>query len=149
MTGPLLPAVAWPRAAASAVILRGTEVLLIERGKGAMRGLWSVPGGHIEPGETARDAAYREVLEETGITAEIAGLLDVHDVIVRDASGLLTAHYVIAVHYGRHVAGEPQPASDAAAAAYVPIGEISRLAMTAGAQTLIRRACERLGLVGG
>ena len=137
-------AVAWPRAAASAIILRGSDVLLIERGNGAMRGLWSVPGGHIEPGEKASDAARREVLEETHVTADIVGLLDVHDVIVRDAGGILTAHYVIAVHYGRHISGQPQPASDAAAAAYVPVGKISSLAMTAGTAALIMRACERM-----
>jgi 8-oxo-dGTP diphosphatase len=136
-------AVVWPRAAASAVIFRGEDVLLIERGKGALRGFWSVPGGHIEPGETARAAARREVLEETGIVAEIAGLLDVHDVILHDADGRLTAHYVIAVHYGRHVTGEPHPASDAAAAAFVPISDISRLNMTTGALALIERARAR------
>jgi 8-oxo-dGTP diphosphatase len=130
----------WPRAAASAIIFRDTHVLLIERGKGAMRGMWSFPGGHIEPGETARDAARREVLEETGITCGIAGLLDVHDVILRDTAGLLSAHYVIAVHYGRWIAGEAHPASDAAAAAFVPISDIGHLPMTAGAQALIQRA---------
>ena len=136
---------AWPRAAASAIILRGDDVLLIERGKGAMRGLWSFPGGHIEPGERARDAARREVLEETGVTAEIVGLLDVHDVILRDADGRLTAHYMIAVHYGRHVAGEPHAASDAVNAAFVPLAEIDRRMLTPGAVDFIRRARTLLG----
>ena len=130
----------WPRAAASAIIFRGSSVLMIERGKGAMRGLWSFPGGHIEPGERARDAAAREVLEETGITADIAGLLDVHDVILRGADGVVTAHYVIAVHYGRHLQGEPVAASDAAAARFIPIAEVGRLKTTTGAGELIRRA---------
>lgn len=135
----------WPRAAASAVIFRADKVLLIERGKGAMRGLWSLPGGHIEPGERAREAAQREVSEETGITAEIFGLVDVHDVVIRAADGALTAHYVIAVHYGRHIAGEPHPASDAAAAAFVPIAEIGRRPLTPGAAEFIRRAAALLG----
>ena len=48
----------WPRAAASAAIFRGQEVLLVRRGKGGpLAGLWSLPGGHIEPGEPARAAA--------------------------------------------------------------------------------------------
>ncbi len=138
LTGP------WPRAAASAIIFHGDSVLLIERGKGAMRGMWSFPGGHIEPGETARDAARREVREETNVSVEIIGLLDVHDVILRDANDLLVAHYVIAVHFGRHLSGEPIAASDAAAAAFVRLDEVSQVPMTVGAIDLIRRARERL-----
>ena len=134
----------WPRAAASAIIFRGDEVLLIERGKGAMRGLWSFPGGHIEPGERARDAAQREVLEETGVAADIIGLVDVHDVILRDRDDLLTGHYLIAVHFGRHVAGNPRPSSDAASAAFVPIAEIGQRMLTPGAAEFIRRAATLL-----
>lgn len=130
----------WPRAAASAIVFQDDRVLLIERGKGALRGYFSLPGGHIEPGERARDAARREVLEETGIAAEIHGLLDVHDVIMRDGTGVLTAHYVIAVHFGRHGSGTALAASDAAWAGYVPVGDIGGLTLTAGAADLIRRA---------
>jgi 8-oxo-dGTP diphosphatase len=135
----------WPRAAASAIIFRGDQVLLIERGKGAMRGMWSFPGGHIEPGERASEAACREVLEEASVRAEVVGLLDVHDVILRDGLGVLTAHYVIAVHYGRHVSGEALASSDAAAAAFVSMGDVSQLPMTAGAVVLMQRARLRLG----
>ena len=71
----------WPKCAASIAVFRGNEVLLVERAKPPRAGLWSLPGGHIEPGETASAAAAREVLEETGIAATIAGLLDVQDVL--------------------------------------------------------------------
>src|SRR5215470_13732542 len=65
------PDVAWPRCGASAAVFRGEAVLLIVRAKGALKGLWSLPGGHIEPGETARAAALREVREETAVEADI------------------------------------------------------------------------------
>ena len=65
MLGPLMPktptSAPWPRCGASAAIFRGAEVLLVQRGKGALSGLWSLPGGHIEPGERTQDAALREV----------------------------------------------------------------------------------------
>ncbi len=141
----------WPRLAASAAIFRDGRILLGERGKGAMAGYWSLPGGHVEPGETARAAAAREVLEETSITAEILGLLDLHEVIRRDgnppdptAAGV-SWHYVIAVHHGRWLAGEPAAASDCRATRFVPLDEVERLPLTDGALALIRRAAALAG----
>ena len=144
-------AAAWPRCAASAAVFRGSTVLLVQRGKGALRGLWSLPGGHIEPGETARAAAVREVAEETSVEAEIAGLVDVHDVIVRGGDGALIAHYLIAVFCGRWLAGEPEPGADELAARFVPIAHIDDAAhyrLTDGAAALIHRAWAQLQLAG-
>jgi ADP-ribose pyrophosphatase YjhB (NUDIX family) len=59
----------WPRPAASAAIFRDGLVLLVERGKGALQGTWSLPGGHVEPGERALAAALREVGDVTGVVA--------------------------------------------------------------------------------
>lgn len=131
----------WPRPAASAVIIRGDAVLLVERGKGAPAGLWSLPGGHIEPGEKAIDAARREVLEETGLDVTLDGLADVHDVFLRDKSGTLTAHYVLAVFHGRTGAGEPLAGSDARSAAFHRIEALSGLSLTPGVRKVI--ACAR------
>jgi len=131
---------AWPRCAASAAIFRGGEVLLIERAKGALKGLWSLPGGHIEPGETARAAAVREVREEAGMEAEIHGLVDLHEVIVRGPESALVAHYLIAVHYGRWRAGEPVAGSDARSARFVRPEAIDTYPLTDGAAGFIKRA---------
>jgi ADP-ribose pyrophosphatase YjhB (NUDIX family) len=79
----------WPRCGTSAAIFRRREVLLIERAKGPLKGLWSLPGGHIEPGEPARVAALREVREETGVVAELGGLVDIHEVLRRGTMGRL------------------------------------------------------------
>jgi 8-oxo-dGTP diphosphatase len=131
----------WPRGAVSAAVFRGREVLLIERGKsGPLQGLWSLPGGRIEPGEPVRAAALREVCEETAIVAELVGLLEVHDVIRRSSSGRLTSHYLLAIFYGRWVSGEPVPGDDAAAARFVAIDAVDRLRMTDGAPDVVRRA---------
>ena len=134
----------WPRAAASAAIFRQDSVLLVERGKPPVSGLWSLPGGHIEPGETAREAAVREVAEETGVAVEIIGVADVHDVIIRDKAGELVAHYVLAVFFGRWAGGEPMAASDSRNARFVPVSEIGAYPLTEGAERIIRAAWDRL-----
>ena len=130
----------WPRCGTSAAIFRGREVLLVERGKGELQGLWSLPGGHIEPGEPARAAALRVVGVETGVTAELGGLVDIHEVLRRDAAGELLAHYLLIVWYGRWVDGEPVAGSDAAAARFVPLDAIDTLPSTEAAPAFVRRA---------
>ena len=139
----------WPRGAASAAIFRGSEVLLIERGKaGPLRGLWSFPGGRIEPGEPARDAALREVREETGTVAELTGVLDVRDVFRRDPAGGLVDQFLLAVFYGRWVLGEPVAGDDALTARFVPLHALHELRMTDGAADLVDRAAALLQVAG-
>ncbi|MFN3743429.1 MAG: NUDIX hydrolase [Hyphomicrobiaceae bacterium] len=133
----------WPRPAASAVVFRGASVLIVERGKGALPGTWSLPGGHIEPGETARGAAARELFEETGLRVTLKGLVDVHDAIIRNGEGELTAHYVLSVFWGQSAEGVPIAASDVRDARFVPISDLDRYRMTPGAQAIIRRAYQR------
>jgi ADP-ribose pyrophosphatase YjhB (NUDIX family) len=134
----------WPRVAASVAVFRDGRILLVERGKGPRRGLWSLPGGHIEPGETARAAAQRELMEETGIEADIVGLVDVHDVIMRRDDGALSAHYLLTVFYGRWRAGEPKAASDVANARFVAIADAGAMSLTPGAMSFITRARDLL-----
>lgn len=117
---------------------------MVERGSGALRGQWSLPGGHIEAGELAAHAALREVREETGIEAEIADLLDIHEVLIKGARDELVAHYLITVFWGRWLAGEPLAGSDAAAARFVAIDEVASYPTTEGAAALIARAWRRL-----
>jgi 8-oxo-dGTP diphosphatase len=130
----------WPRPAVSSAVFRDGKVLLIERGKGALRGYWSLPGGHIEPGEPARIAARREVLEETNVVAELLGLADVLDVIVRSPDGALNAHYVLSVYYGVWASGDVRAQSDAAAARFVALDSLGVYKLTAGAVCVIAKA---------
>lgn len=130
----------WPKAAASAVVFRGAEVLIVERGKGALRGVWSLPGGHIEAGEKARDAATREVLEETGVAFDIKGIVEVHDVIFRHDHGGLRVHYVLCVFAGLWRAGEPVAARDARSARFVHPSSLQGYKLTPGIPEFVARA---------
>jgi 8-oxo-dGTP diphosphatase len=130
----------WPKCAASIAVFKGNSVLLVERAKPPRAGLWSLPGGHIEPGEPAATAALRELAEETGVSADLVGLVDTLDVITRDDDGTLTAHFLLAVFCGRWISGEPVAASDSRSARFVALDGLAAYRLTPGAEGMIRRA---------
>ena len=131
---------AGPVACAGAIVWRGDEVLLIKRGKAPRLGEWSIPGGRIEGGETARAAAIREVFEETGCTIEIIALCDVVD---STADGF---HAVLVDFTARWVSGEPVAGDDAAEARFVPYRELA--AMGLWSETLRVIALSRTQVLG-
>lgn len=129
------------------MVLREGKVLLVKRAKRAGFGLWSLPGGHIEPGETARDAALRELLEETGVTAEIEHIAECVDIIRHDDAGNLAFHYVVSCFSCRWTSGEPKAGSDVSEACWIGVDALQELAMTPGTQELIVRIMARRGTV--
>ena len=106
-----------PVPAVGVVCLKGDEVLLIRRGTPPRMGEWSLPGGRIEPGERAVDAALRELVEETGVEARILGLIDVVDGIFPEAG----RHYVLIDYVAEWTCGEAVAGDDAADAVFMPI----------------------------
>lgn len=96
------------------VCLQGDDVLLIRRGKPPREGSWSLPGGRQKLGETVRDCALRELVQETGVEAEIGPLLDVVDSITRDAAGKIQYQYTLVDYVAFWRAGTPRAGGDAA-----------------------------------
>ncbi|MEW5421515.1 NUDIX hydrolase [Amorphus sp. 3PC139-8] len=129
-----------PRLGISVACWRGDQVLLVERGRPPLEGLWSLPGGHVEPGEPIRDAALRELAEETGVDADLLGLVDAHDVIRRDEDGTLRAHYVLVVFAARYRAGVASAADDARAVQWARPETIEALATTDGLADVVARS---------
>ena len=133
-----------PQAAASLAVFHEGRVLLAQRGKPPLNGVWSLPGGRVEPGEKARDAALRELKEETGIEATILGVADVADVMLRGEDGSLQAQYVIAAFFGTWKSGQAIAASDCMDVEWVAANELSGRTITEGTVPVIRRAAALL-----
>ncbi|HEX8232140.1 MAG TPA: NUDIX domain-containing protein [Caulobacteraceae bacterium] len=134
-----------PLAAAGVVCLRGGDVLLIRRGSAPRLGEWSLPGGRIEWGEPAAAAALRELREETGVEAEILGLVDVVDGIFPAAAGEPERHYLLIDYAARWLSGEPSPGDDAAEARFWPLEQALRQVEWEETRRVIAEAAERFG----
>jgi 8-oxo-dGTP diphosphatase len=102
-------------------------VLLIERGWDPFKGQWALPGGHVDSGETSRDAAVRELAEEVSVYAapgelEQVGVFDRPD---RDPRG----RYVTVAYHLTVIAGTPAEAGDdAVTAQWWPLSHLPPLA---------------------
>lgn len=125
-----------PVPAVGVVCLRADSVLLIRRGTPPRLGEWSLPGGRIEPGEGVKEAALRELHEETGVEARLLGLIDVVDGIFPDAG----RHYVLVDFAAEWVSGEPIAGDDAAEAAFLPIPDALTRVAWSETRRIIRAA---------
>jgi 8-oxo-dGTP diphosphatase len=121
----------FPILAASACIRRGAEVLLVQRGKEPGLGKWAFPGGKVKWGETAQQAALRELREECGLSARMGQLIGLYEVI---HPGI---HFAIACYIGVDPEGEIQAASDAADARWVSIHELSQLPLASNIAAVV------------
>lgn len=134
-----------PTLAASAAVFRGPLVLLARRAANPGAGLWSLPGGRVEPGETLAEAAAREVMEEVGVAADIVGFAGARDIIIRDKAGALAAHFVVVAHAARWRAGEPAPGEEAAEVGWFRPGEVAALPTTDGLAEVVAEAARVVG----
>lgn len=133
-----------PSLGAGMVCFRDDHVLLIKRGKAPRPGEWSIPGGHVEWGETTAQAAIREVMEETGIEAEALDLIEVIDAIGPGEPP--QGHYVLVDYLGRWVSGEPRAGCDAAEAIFVPLTRLADYQLWEVTHRIIVKAAEIAGI---
>ena len=103
-----------PEVCVGAVVVDEERLLLVRRGRGAGVGLWSVPGGRVERGETLADAVVRELREETGLDGRCGELVGWVERIGADH------HFVILDFRVRVDAGTPVAGDDAAEVRWVP-----------------------------
>ncbi|MDE2514505.1 MAG: NUDIX hydrolase [Rhodospirillales bacterium] len=108
------------------VVLRGSDVLLVRRGKPPGLGTWTLPGGAQEVGETCEQAARRELAEETGLAVGNLMLAAVVDSIRPDLSGRVQYHYTIIDYAARWQGGEAIAGSDVSEIAWAAPDDLAR-----------------------
>ena len=118
-----------PKLGALAVVLRDDQVLMVARGKEPNRGRWGFPGGHVELGETGLEAAARELLEETGVTATPRHYLGNLDLIAWEGDRI-AHHYLLVAVLCDYVDGEPVAADDAEDARWLTRAQMEDLPMS-------------------
>lgn len=116
------------------VCFRGSDVLLIKRGKPPRLGEWSIPGGRIEPGENEKTAALRELMEETSIRAKLGPKIETVPVDF-DERSLLLHDYAAA-----WISGEPVAGDDAAHAEFVDPARLATILLWSETRRIIEKA---------
>ena len=134
-----------PVLSVAGVVLAGDQVLLVKRGRPPARGIWSVPGGAVELGESLAAALVREIKEETGLRVEVGPLVEVVERVLPDEQGRVEYHYVILDYLCFGPLQEPVAGSDAAQARWVPLERLSQAGLTPDTERVVRRAVELAG----
>ena len=121
-----------PEICVGAIARRDDSLLLIQRGRGAAVGEWSVPGGRVEFGESLAEAARRETAEETGL-----------EVVVGDVIGWVERvsaehHFVIVDFAVTVVGGTLRAGDDAADVRWVAVDDLGSVKLVDGLLSFLR-----------
>jgi len=122
------------------VVLSGDRVLIVKRGAEPSKGLWSIPGGAVEVGESLAQACAREVAEETGLAVRVGPVVEIIERLLRDEQGRVEYHYVLIDFVCSSPPQEPRAADDAADARWAPLDSLEGLGLTPDTRRVILKA---------
>jgi ADP-ribose pyrophosphatase YjhB (NUDIX family) len=129
-----------PFLAVSAAIVRDGQILLVRRARPPAQGLFSLPGGVVETGESLPEAVAREVREETSLMIEPVALAGYREAIARDAAGRIERHFVILPFAARWISGEPVLNEELAEARWLDPSALADLPTTPGLAEIVAAA---------
>jgi ADP-ribose pyrophosphatase YjhB (NUDIX family) len=139
-------AAARPVLATSVAVFRADgRVLLATRTREPARGLWSLPGGKVEAGETLEEAALRELREEVGVIGRIVAFNRHVELIHRETLAgqpRVTHHFVVASFVADWVAGEGLPGPEAGDVTWADPARLGGLPTTRDLASVVRAAHE-------
>jgi 8-oxo-dGTP diphosphatase len=129
-----------PIVAVSAAIVRDGRVLIARRARPPANGVFTLPGGVVEVGETLPQALCREIMEETSLVIEPVALAGYRERIVRDGNGGVEQHFVILPFAARLVSGEPVLNEELAEVRWLRPAELDGLPTTPGLGEIVATA---------
>ena len=133
-----------PFLAVSAAIVRAGQILVVRRARPPAEGLFSLPGGVVESGETLAQALIREVREETSLAIEPVALAGFRETITRDRDGRVERHFVILPFAARWRAGEVALNEELSEARWLDPAELAGLPTTPGLGEIVTTALRQL-----
>ncbi len=125
-------------AVGAVVVNRSARVLLVQRRRAPMAGAWTLPGGHVEPGEWPEAAIAREVREETGLKTRVVCELGVV-ILRREGFGYAIHEYLLEPSEGD---GPVRAGDDAADARWATQDEATAMGVGAEALAMIERGID-------
>ena len=129
-----------PLIGVGALIFRHDRILMAQRGKEPLKGMWSLPGGALETGESLAAAVQREVREETGLEVKPVRIFEIFERILRDSRGAAEYHYVLIDYLCRVAGGDLCAGDDVCRVAWFRERELNKLEITEGTLAVIARA---------
>jgi len=133
-----------PYLAVSAAIVRDDRVLIVRRARTPAHGLYTLPGGGVELGETLEEAVIREVHEETALDVVPVELVGFRQAIARDTAGRIERHFVILPFAARLVGGEISLNEELAEAHWLLPSELAGLKTTEGLAAIVIAAVKQV-----